>query len=147
MRPKISKVLPIAIAMLIPVIGFYTRPDFEVQDDAGFLERWIITSTTLYITWILMWRISNLNRAQKYKWYILLGIILIIGMYGSNYLLNIPFQFHYFIRVLFMMLLIFIIQYGLRSQQNISGLLLEKEQLQTENYKAQLKVLQNLLKN
>ncbi|MEL7341707.1 MAG: histidine kinase, partial [Bacteroidota bacterium] len=44
-------------------------------------------------------------------------------------------------RILFSFCLFLIIQYTLRTQSNLSRLQLEKEQIQTENYKAQLKVL------
>jgi LytS/YehU family sensor histidine kinase len=44
-------------------------------------------------------------------------------------------------RIIFAIFVFLPIQYALKAQQNIARLQLEKEQLQTENYKAQLKVL------
>lgn len=46
------------------------------------------------------------------------------------------------VRIFLPSILIIAVQYALRAQQNISRLQIEKEQMQTENYKAQLKAIQ-----
>jgi len=125
----------------MPVIGFYSKSDFDIQTKQELFSRWVSTSILLLIVWNLMWKISNINAQYKYRWYLILAATLIGIIYGLGYLSNNDLQIHPGVRFIFAMLLFYIIQYALKSQQNISGLKFEKEQLLTENYKSQLKAL------
>ncbi|MEM1320488.1 MAG: histidine kinase [Bacteroidota bacterium] len=61
--------------------------------------------------------------------------------YSLIYQSGLPFKFQPAVRSTFAVLLFLVVQYTLKTQQNNARLSLEKEQLQTENYKAQIQAL------
>lgn len=141
MKSKINIILPIAIALILPLIGFYSNSNGVFQSSSVFFARWFFASVILYILWHLLWYFSS-NKFKNYNWWFWLIPFVYFGLlYGGFYLLGFDFNPRRFTRPIFASILILVIQYALRAQQNISRLSLEKEQIQTENYKAQIKAL------
>ena len=100
----------------------------------------------LYFLWYFLWQFWEIRQVNK-RWYALglLGILLLL----------IFLYFQLFetatdeatidlstVKVVPPMVLFLSIQYVLQSQKKVAHLFLEKERLQTENYKSQLQVLQ-----
>ena len=104
-------------------------------------------SGVLYVLWQLLWHIWE-SRLTVRRFWPLLGFVVFILFVVISYE-------HFFnpglendwrlplIRLLLGVITVLIIQYALRAQKNIAQLSLEKEQLQTENYKTQLRALQS----
>lgn len=140
MKIKINIILPIILALVIPALRFYSFFEIAPLTDDSVFGAWFLSSMVLYCLWYFLWLLWDINQKNK-KWYalVLFGIVLILMV------LNIKlFDVNNddgIIRILAPIVLFTTIQYALKSQKNVSLLLLEKEQLQTENYKAQLKTL------
>lgn len=140
MKIKIDIILPIILALVIPALRFYSFFEIAPLTDDSVFGAWFLSSMVLYCLWYFLWLLWDINQKNK-KWYalVLFGIVLILMV------LNIKlFDVNNddgIIRMLAPIVLFTTIQYALKSQKNVSLLLLEKEQLQTENYKAQLKTL------
>lgn len=140
MKIKIDIILPIILALVIPALRFYSFFEIAPLTDDSVFGVWFLSSMVLYCLWYFLWLLWDINQKNK-KWYalVLFGIVLILMV------LNIKlFDVNNddgIIRMLAPIVLFTTIQYALKSQKNVSLLLLEKEQLQTENYKAQLKTL------
>lgn len=133
---------PIAISIILPVLSLFTNEEIVAHKEHGFFIQWAFTSLCLFILWHLLWYISNLKNKIKY-WGIVLTFVLFIGFLNFVFIkVGQEFSSQKLVRVIFGLTLLLIIQYALKAQQNIANLLLEKEQIQTENYKAQLKTLQ-----
>lgn len=140
MKIKIDIILPIILALVIPALRFYSFFEIAPLTDDSVFGAWFLSSMVLYCLWYFLWLLWDINQKNK-KWYalVLFGIVLILMV------LNIKlFDVNNddgIIRMLAPIVLFTTIQYALKSQKNVSLLLLEKEQLQNENYKAQLKTL------
>ncbi|MEL6972462.1 MAG: histidine kinase [Bacteroidota bacterium] len=90
--------------------------------------------------WHFFWLSWDFKEGNN-KWYALgiLGTFLALIALYFEFFETLSINVH--IRLIPPTVLFLIIQYTLKSQQRLSRLHLEKEQLQTENYKAQLKTL------
>jgi LytS/YehU family sensor histidine kinase len=108
--------------------------------DYSFVGTWFYSSLVLYSLWYFLWLLWDIKQGNK-KWYalILFGITTTLIVL-NNKLFDVSSD-GVFIRVVIPFMFFLTIQYALKSQRKVSKLLLEKEQLQTENYKAQLKTL------
>ncbi len=103
---------------------------------------WICSSLVLFTLWHLFWLLWDIKQGNNRRNALaLLGILLtLIVTYFLIFDINLTSN-NPIVGLLPPMLLFLTIQYALKSQQRLAHLLLEKEQLQTENYKAQLKTL------
>jgi LytS/YehU family sensor histidine kinase len=115
------------------------------QNSVSFMLGWLIASIILYILWYLLWYLQNIRSIYK-KWWFLLALAVFVGiLLGALYLSFIKdmtdFKWHFVIRIMVASFLFLVIQYALKAQRNISRLLLEKEQIQKENYRTQLRAL------
>lgn len=140
MKIKINIILPIILALVIPALRFYSFFEIAPLTDDSVFGAWFLSSMVLYCLWYFLWLLWDINQKNKKRYaLVLFGIVLILMV------LNIKlFDVNNddgIIRILAPIVLFTTIQYALKSQKNVSLLLLEKEQLQTENYKAQLKTL------
>lgn len=142
MKLKINHILPIAFSILLPIIGFYSRPDHIPIRRHGILANWISSTIVLYILWHLLLYLSKIKFYYKKLLLLLLFFVtaIIVGEYVFGF--NMEVKAAILARLSFASSLILTIQYALKSQKDIANLQLEKEQIQTENYKAQLNVLQ-----
>jgi len=140
---KVNNILlPIAVAGILPLLGLYSRAEVILQEENFFFAKWLSTSIILFLLWHLLAFISN-KKIIKNRWLALLIPIVFFGILFS--FLNHKghdIQFYHFTRAVFPTVLIMIIQFAMQSQQSVLQLTLENEQIQTENYKAQLKDLQ-----
>lgn len=96
----------------------------------------------LYVLWHLLWNLWGPGTIYSKAKSIVLLLVFLVSV--ASFRLSIDFQhidpvkWHYLGRLIFAGILFLIIQYAMRSQQHLAQLRLEKEQIQTENYKAQL---------
>ena len=138
--------MPIALALIIPGLSFYANFETLVPESLGILKSWFFASIIIYLLWYVLWYTWEINTRFRTIWFfinisIFVGVVIgFVFIVGPNKLDN--FQPYYVFRVLFGSILFLTIQYTLRTQQNISKLQLEKEQIETDKYKAQLKTLQ-----
>ena len=145
MRKRINTILPIALATILPGLSLYSTSALVSFEAIGFMLRWGAASVFLYVLWYLLWYMWALKSGQ-YKWRFIILLVLYLGMFviGTSW-----FTFEevnglykiYIVRTTLAAILFLAIQFALKKQQDISRLLLEKEQVQTENYKAQLRGL------
>lgn len=137
---KTNTILPIMLALLLPALRFYSSNEIISSIDYSVVGAWFYSSLVLYCLWYFLWQLWELNQGNK-KWYalVLFGITIILIVI-NNKLFDVNTD-SAIIRMLIPFIFFLTIQYALKSQQKVSKLLLEKEQLQTENYKTQLKVL------
>lgn len=124
----------------------YASPNGPQQSGIRLLASWTVTSLLLYNLWYLVWYLWELKsnfRNSAYRVNLALLLLVVIGfVVFINRFSNEALRSVYFIRFIISASLFAVIQYALRAQGNIAQLRLEKEQIQTENYKVQLKALQ-----
>ncbi len=143
---SINHVLPVVLAIVLPGLSIYSNPGMVFANTYGYLLTWGITSTVLYYMWHLLWLVWDFHSGQK-KWWFFIGLlILVLTLITISYLEPLRENEAYFwfnlLRMLLAGILMLAIQSAIQAQQNISSLLLEKEQIQSEQYRAQLKALQ-----
>lgn len=144
MMPKIKTILPIALALLLPILNLFNNAaDLDVYS-LDFLYKWLAASLVLYLLWHILLFFSEL-KSKRRMFYLVLAIIGFIGLIYA--LLELPVFTHLNIRWVLALkltsasLLLLIIQYALRASQDIAQLRIEKEQVQSENYRVQLQEL------
>jgi sensor histidine kinase YesM len=147
MKLPIEKTLPIALCIVFPGLNaITTRGILDVNEvNSLMLLRWAAVSTLLYMLWILLDFVSK--KAEKYRFLksIIAAGVLVIIVYNiflltpifKNQNMKWMFVFKYFIAVIPFL----IIQYAFRANKKVAQLELEKQQIQTENYKVQLEAL------
>lgn len=143
---KINNILlPIVLSALLPGLGLYASTNWEAVESLGPYWSWFTGSLILYIIWHVLWYMWEWTSGYQKWWSILLTIALIAVLFGILYLFvfrNIEaFEGYNLIRIILPSILFLTIQYALRTQQDISRLSLEKEQVKKENYKVQLRAL------
>jgi two-component system LytT family sensor kinase len=140
LKIKNDDIVPIILALLLPALRFYSRNEMISSIDYSVFGAWFYSSLVLYSLWYFLWLLWDIKQDNK-KWYalILFGITTTLIVL-NNKLFDVSSD-GVFIRVVIPFMFFLTIQYALKSQRKVSKLLLEKEQLQTENYKAQLKTL------
>ncbi|WP_051951564.1 sensor histidine kinase [Flavobacterium sp. ASV13] len=147
MKLPIEKILPIALCIVFPALNaITTRGIINIMDvDSLILFRWISVSAMLYLLWMLLDYISE--KAETYKFLkaitgatalliIIYNIFLLTPLFQNK---NLQWMFvaRYFIAIIPFL----IIQYAFRANKKVAQLELEKQQIQTENYKVQLEAL------
>ncbi|MEM9986767.1 MAG: histidine kinase, partial [Bacteroidota bacterium] len=138
--------MPIILALVMPAIRYYNAGEEGFAIDAPIIAVWLYYSLVLYVLWYLLWQLWEIRQGHK-KWYALalLGILSsLVFFYFLLFQADTPEGVIDIstIKVLPPLILFVTVQYALQSQRKVSHLSLEKEQLQTENYKTQLQVLQ-----
>jgi len=145
LKSKINILLPIVLSVLLPGLGLYINAGWGALDSLGPYWSWFTASAILYIIWYLLWYMWDLTSRYKKWWSVLFPIALIAALFSVLYLLifrNIEgFEGYNVTRIILPSVLFLAIQYALKAQQDISRLLLEKEQIQTENFRVQLRAL------
>ncbi|MEM8891714.1 MAG: histidine kinase [Bacteroidota bacterium] len=146
MKSRINIFLPIALAVILPLLSLQSSEGKSLMDELSLLSQ-PLTSIILYLLWHLIYYSRNAKSPErKRRWTIALvvyfGIISFI-LFPTVFKNAGEIEWLLIVRIIFATLLFFVIQYAMKAQENISSLRLEKEQIQTENYKAQLKVLRN----
>lgn len=147
MKPPIEKTLPIALCIVFPALNaITTRGIINITDvDSLILLRWVSVSAMLYVLWILLDYISKKAETYRFLKSIIAATALLIIIYNiflltplfENKNLKWMFVVRYFIAIIPFL----IIQYAFRANKKVAQLELEKQQIQTENYKVQLEAL------
>jgi two-component system LytT family sensor kinase len=143
LRSKVNTILPIALAIFLPGIGFLTNPDLNFP--IGLYLVWFITSILLYLLWHILWYAWDLKTGNGKRMFIitlsafvaiLAAVIFLVSRKNSD-----DFMLYNSIRLILPIIIFLPIQFALKTQQQNSQLQIENEQMQTENYRAQLKAL------
>ena len=139
--------MPIALSLVLPLLGIYANPTTKFVLDIGFMGNWIVGSITCYALWYMLWGLWKEKKTEYRAMLFVLGIVACIGILQVFFLLFLTdglensLRGQSIARIIFASLVFIIIQYALRTQENISRLSIEKEQIQKENYRVQLKAL------
>lgn len=145
MKTRIHIILPIALAIILPGLNFFSNSEAAVIRSYGFYERWFYASAVIYVLWYLLLWGSGIK--TKHKHWIMPGVIIffavIVYALFALFVFKIPntIKWAFIAKLFFAAVLFLIIQYALKANENISKLQLEKQQMQTENYKVQLQEL------
>lgn len=111
----------------------------------GLLGLWVYSSMVIYLLWHILWRFWDIKLLWQKLVYLLGGFLFIISIIWLPTILAVDNleddNWFPLFRIIMGMILLAAVQYALKAQESIAHLLLEKEQMQTENYKAQLKAL------
>lgn len=143
---RLKFILPIVLAMLIPLLGILSE---EIPtDSANFVQNMLIRFLLILAMWHLIlvirqWREKESHRRNLAITLSLTGIFVTISYYYFGFSHHQPSTWALFARLTFIGLTIFMIQQIIWTQEKVTTLLLEKEQLQSENLKIQLKELRN----
>ena len=143
-KRKIHIVLPLVLALLLPVLSFLTNERIAFPNSAVFYIIWALSTFVLYNLWYLLWYLWDLKRGIKDWAYVLKLAACCMGVIGGVLIIRSNAEiFNYFklTRPLLGVFVFLVIQYTMKVQENIANLQVEKERIQTEHYKAQLKVL------
>lgn len=147
MKLPIEKILPIALCIVFPALNaITTRGIINIFDvDSLIWFRWAAVSMMLYLLWVLLDYISKKAETYRFLKSIIAATALLIIVYNiflltplfENKNLKWMFVVRYFIAIIPFL----IIQYAFRANKKVAQLELEKQQIQTENYKVQLEAL------
>lgn len=140
MKLKVIDILPLSLALMLPALRFYPFEETRLTLAYPLAAIWLYSSLTLFILWHFFWLLWDFRQGNN-KWYAL-GLLATLLILSANYFRlfdddSADVSFRLFPPTI----LFLVIQYALKSQERLSHLRLEKQQLQTENYKAQLKTL------
>ena len=145
LKSKINTILPIALVLVLPGLGIYSNIDSPQMSDALVAGAWIISSVILYILWYLLWYLWEAKPGLQRRSLIITLLLFLTLVTIASARLNLEgaglLQLHPLLRLALSSILFLSIQYTLKTQQRLARLLLEKEQLQTEHYRMQLKAL------
>lgn len=145
MKRKSHIILPIAIGLLMPGLRFFSNPEVAFQNTLNDYLFWATASFIIHNLWYVFWFLWDVKKNvsnQKFWFKLILSLMGSIGLILIGGSINLwGLNFTDYKGMVLAVILFIIIQYSLRSQANIAQLQLEKEQILTENYKAQLKVL------
>lgn len=137
--------MPIALSLLLPVLNIFTVTENVDFFSVSFMARWFFASSILYILWYILAFVSKTK--NRYKGLVLALTILLVAFLVYFLFLMIIFKVSNHIKWVFIAkiilasVLFLTVQYALRASASIAQLKLEKEQIQKENYLAQLQEL------
>ncbi|MEO0896425.1 MAG: histidine kinase [Bacteroidota bacterium] len=141
-----TNILPIILALILPLVRLYSIGDEEITLNFSLIVLWLYSSLILYFLWYFFWQLWEIRKGNK-KWYamalfgVLTGLVFIyVKSFGT--IIDVGTFDISSIKILPPVILFLTIQYVLQSQRKTSRIFLEKERLQTENFKSQLQVLQ-----
>ncbi len=145
LKLNIRAILPIIFAVALPGLGLYSNSLNSFEQQFTWLQRWAFSSAVMLILWFLYWHFVDISNSPK-RWLPAVAFVLLVGL-GIALVQPMMFKFAHGIqwlslaRMMVGSILILTMQYALKTQANNARLRLEKEQMQTENYKVQLKAL------
>ncbi|HMQ49166.1 MAG TPA: histidine kinase [Saprospiraceae bacterium] len=138
-------VVPLILAVFLPLLGLFTdglSPPHKV-----FFQKWTVSFLMIFLMW---YSFLSINTHSKSVWsfkniatiaLLVLVITIVFNLYGISE----EQQFNRVlpVRILFTAIIIFMVQKGLLTQERLADLRVDKERLQTENLRIQLKELRN----
>lgn len=143
---KIYHTLPIILALIMPSLSMFGQQSFVSPSQFDPIARWIFASVFLYVLWYLLlpiWKFEHKQREWIFFLVAIVSILVFVLLFQLYAVEPYIYRWHLTFRMMMATVLFFTIQYALFTQRRLSSLLVEKEQLQTENYRVQLKALQN----
>lgn len=145
MKLNIEKILPIALALFLPGLNLFSNLNLQDNSSFGFYQKWLYASIVLYVLWHILERVSRTEGKYKIRNTALsviasVSVIYLLFMLGL-FKANNDIKWMFIIKIISASVLFLIIQYALKASKNLMQLRLEKEQIQTENYKVQLESL------
>ncbi len=145
MKSKINIILPIALALILPGLSFYSNTEALMPEGARLIQSWLLTSFILYLLWLILWETMKLKSKYKVLWMVLILAVYFALSYLTAGLMDLTrhedFNWFSLVRFALISALFLLIQYALKAEQKLARLRLEKEQIQSENYRVQLKAL------
>jgi len=145
LKPTIQNIFPIALAIILPGLSLFAKVKVGYLGGLGFYFAWGFSSLILYSIWYLIWYLWDIRSNRQNWWVILLILCVISFLFGAvQYLPHQDLNNTWLTSILRMTLSVILIlafQYSIRSQANIARLRLEKEQMQTENFRVQLSAI------
>ncbi|MEM9547721.1 MAG: histidine kinase [Bacteroidota bacterium] len=145
LNQRLKHILPVVLAFLLPLLSILIN-DVPLNTKL-FTEKWLFPFLVIYFLWhvILVLRHWKTKKSERRSIALVVGfVIYLILVLNYNYhAYQNSFKGILLIRILFSGLIIYIIQQVLWAQEKVTALRLEKEQLQNENLKIQLKELRN----
>jgi hypothetical protein len=144
LKLKTNIILPIVLAVTLPGISFLTGSGLLDMSNMGIFLSWFSVSLLIYLFWYFLWYLWDIRSYYK-KWWYLPGLTVLLGIMITVYIFR--YQNHEGVewqslgRFIFGLIVFLAVQYALKSQYRVSNLQLEKERMQTENYKTQLQAL------
>lgn len=144
MKLNINTILPIILSLGLPLLGTYANTETKTILDFGFVGNWLISAVITYIIWQILWQIWKVKKTKLRTIVFILSIIAIVGLLYGIFIFFLsgdpenPIRIQTASRIVVVSTVFLIIQYSLKTQENISRLLIEKEQIQKENYRVQL---------
>lgn len=145
MKSKVDNILPVALALILPGLNLFSNTDATEWYPREFYEKWFFASLVLYCLWYIL-LFASTSSSRYRNWFIGMAICLstlVIYLFFSLIVFktNDHIKWVFIAKFLSASMLFLIIQYALRASKNLVQIRLEKEQIQTENYKAQLQEL------
>lgn len=145
LKLTINNILPIALALILPGLSFYAEAGVVGASSIGVVVSWFFLSCLIYLFWYSLWFLWDVKSKYKQLGFILVPLFIFFFMGITLDILGIKeidnYNLVHTFRFILAVILFVAIQYALKAQQNIAKLELEKEQVQTEHYKGQLKAL------
>lgn len=142
---RLKLILPLGLALLLPLLSNFT--DGIPPINKIFLQKWGFSSLFILILWYIFLAIRHWKSKPEVRKSIVssltfLGVLVaLFFLFGFEY--GQSFDWILLIRLAFLSLLINVVQHTLFTQDKMTALFVEKEQLQSENLKIQLKELRN----
>ncbi|MEL6194986.1 MAG: histidine kinase [Bacteroidota bacterium] len=153
LRVKINVILPIALAVIIPGLVVYVNSAaLNLPNKLRYISMWGFGSLVMYTLWQVLWHLWEIRTAKGRKAlvisFLMLCLVLTVKTIVEKTIVDttqyaIESTTVSLLRLTLACVLVLAVQFALRAQQNISKLKLEKEQIQTENYRVQLQALRS----
>lgn len=147
MKINIKSLLPIALALFLPGLNLFSNNSIEDVSSFDLYQKWFYASIVLYVLWFILARVTRINGKYQIRNTILAIVASVVVVYLFMVLgvfrVNNAIKWVFIIKIISASILFLTIQYAMQASKNLMQLRLEKEQLQTENYKVQLEALRS----
>ena len=146
-KNNIHIILPLVLAIILPGIRMFSHAQAYDLTNREITLGWVMASIINYVLWLVLWKLWNIEyKSKRLGAFILVILFMIILPHLTTLLSTYEFpesNMRASVRYVLVMMLIVTVQFAIRSQNNITKLQLEKEQLLSENLRVQLTALQN----
>lgn len=137
--------MPIALALFLPGLNLFSNNNLQDVSSFDLYQKWFYASIVLYVLWYILARASRTNGKHKIRNTALVIVASVLVVYLFIVLgvfkVNNDVKWVFIIKIISASILFLTIQYAMQASKNLMQLRLEKEQMQTENYKVQLESL------
>ena len=145
MKIKYHKLFPVVLAVALSGFGVISNAGAQRPHYPDWLVGWVFSAALMYGLWHLamaLWHAEKGNRPLQRALFVALVLLVSLGVWALQASAGgkMPLAL-LLVRLTMGVGLMVAVQYLLKAQANVARLLVEKEQAQTETYKAQLKAL------